>query len=467
MIEITFNLDYTCQEPLYIQLYKYIKQEILSGRMEPGARLPSKRKLSLHLEVSQNTIETAYEQLQAEGYVESFPRKGVYVKEVDKDVISTTNHEPSSNYIERADNDDYEIDFSHGKIALDFFPFSIWRKLTVQSLFEDQSSMFLNGERQGELLLRQEIAKYLYQSRGVRCSPSQIIIGAGTQYLISLLTMIIGRDAVFSMEEPGFHRTREALKDQGVKVNPVTLDDEGLCIQELEKSTANITYVTPSHQFPMGIIMPITRRMELLKWADNDGRYIIEDDYDGEFRYKGKPIPSLQGLDNREKVIYLGTFSKSLIPSIRLSYMVLPPKLLSIYHQHFSIYKQTVSRLHQHTLWLFMKNGHWERHLNKMRTVYRRKQQTLVDAIEHHFGKNAAIIGGDSGLHLLLSVQNQMSEKELIESAMDKKVKVYPTSVYYENYDAARQQSIVLLGFGGVTEQEIHKGVQLLREAWL
>ncbi|MBT2655784.1 PLP-dependent aminotransferase family protein [Bacillus sp. ISL-18] len=466
MIEVTVVLENKSGEPLYLQLYNYFKQEIQSGSIKPREMLPSKRKLSLHLGISQNTVETAYQQLLAEGYADSVPRKGIFANEINSDLILKPSKDSSRNLkVLNEESEPYIIDFSHGKIALEHFPFTSWRRLTLQSLYEEQSSFFLNGDIQGELPLREEIAKYVYHSRGVKCSPEQIILGAGTQYLMGLVTMMIGRDAIFSMEDPGYHRTREAFKDQGVNLIPIPLDEDGISMKHLYESKAQITYVTPSHQFPMGMVMPITRRMELLKWAEEKDRYIIEDDYDGEFRYRGKPIPSLQGLDPYGKVIYLGTFSKSLIPSIRINYMVLPMTLLKKYHDHFSLYKQTVSRLHQHTLWNFMKEGHWERHLNKMRTAYRKKQQTLISSIKKHLGDHVRMIGDDSGLHVLVSVQNPMSEKELIEKAREEKVKVYPTSVYYQDLNS-NKGPMVLLGFGGLSEHEIEQGILLLKRAW-
>jgi len=466
MIEITIVLEKNNGVPLYLQLYQYFKLEIQTGKIRPGEVLPSKRKLSQHLGVSQNTIEFAYQQLLAEGYVDSMPRKGIFVKEIHSDLILTSQKPITTNQVvSKQVAEPYLIDFSHGRIALEHFPYTIWRRLTIQSLYEEQSSFFLNGDRQGELALRMEIADYLYQSRGVRCFPEQIMIGAGTQYLIGLLTMIIGRDAIYSMENPGYHRTREAFKDQGVALIPIPLDENGINMKSLIDSKASVTYVTPSHQFPMGMVMPITRRMELLKWAEEKGRYIIEDDYDGEFRYRGKPIPSLQGLDHNNKVIYLGTFSKSLIPSIRINYIVLPHSLLKKYNEQFSLYKQTVSRLHQHTLWQFMKEGHWERHLNKMRTVYRKRQHALVSSVKKHLGDQVRIIGDDSGLHILLGVQNTMSETDLIEMAKEVKVKVYPTSVY-DHEPAYDKEPMVLLGFGGLSEKEIEQGIILLKKAW-
>ncbi|WP_439644269.1 PLP-dependent aminotransferase family protein [Halalkalibacter wakoensis] len=465
VIEITPFLDTNKKEPLYVQLYSYFKNEIQKGNMKTGEKIPSKRNLARHLAISQHTVETAYEQLIAEGYVESKPRKGLYVNEILQDSLLIHQSKPNvwdrSNHVE---NDD-EIDFSHGQIALEEFPYNVWKKIANATFSKEQDYLLINGDRQGEFSLREQIAHYLYQSRGVRCVPDQIVIGAGTQYLLGLLILILGRQSIFSIEDPGFHRTREVFYDQGVTTIPISLDEHGMNVEELNKSNASITYVTPSHQFPMGIVMPINRRMELIQWAKEKKAFIIEDDYDGEFRYKGRPIPALQGLDSSGRVIYLGTFSKSFFPSIRISYMVLPPSLLQIYHERYTIYKQTVSRLHQMTMFNFMKEGHWERHLHKMRTTYRRKQKKLLEMIHFFLCKDVVVIGADSGLHILLSVHNGMTENELINAAKTKKVKVYPTSIYFATQDP-KDQPMVLLGFGGLSEPEMEKGVKLLKEAW-
>lgn len=465
MIEITPDLNSQSNIPLYIQLSNYVKQEILAGKIKPNEKLPSKRNLAKYLELSLNTIQAAYDQLCAEGYVESKPRKGLYVVELEEELFPT---QTLSKIIVKNDKQDLEnikIDFNSGKVDLEQFPYSIWRKLTIESLYEDQSEVFNIGNPKGELRLREEIAKYLFSSRGVKCSAEQIVIGAGTQVLIGLLCLLIGKEHIFAMEEPGFHRTRVAFQDLGVKLHSISLDEDGIDVNQLINSGATIAYVTPSHQFPYGMVMPISRRMELLKWATEVDGYIIEDDYDSEYRYKGKPIPSLQGLDANGNVIYLGTFSKSLIPSIRLSYLVLPSKLLSKYEEHFSIYKQTVSRLHQHTLSRFMNEGHWFNHLNKMRTLYRKKQNTLIQAIKTHLGEYVEIIGEKSGLHLILKVNNGMTEEELTCLAMKVGVKVYPLSTYFA-IPVEEDEPKVLLGFGGLSVAEIEKGVQLLGEVW-
>ncbi|MFF2448251.1 PLP-dependent aminotransferase family protein [Neobacillus sp. NPDC058068] len=464
MLEITPVFDNKSKDPLYIQLSNYIKQEILTGRIKPKEKLPSKRHLSTYLGLSLNTIQAAYDQLGAEGYLESKPRQGLFVTMLEDDIFPNQEYpqfEPKSEQVQA----NVKIDFNSGNVDLEHFPFAVWRKLTIQYLYDDQCEFFNTGNPQGEQQLREEIAKYLFASRGVKCSSNQIVIGAGTQVLMGLLCLLIGKDHTYALENPGFHRTRTVLEDLGAHTISIPLDEDGMDVKKLKDSTTNAAYVTPSHQFPYGMVMPIQRRMELLRWAEEKGSYIIEDDYDGEFRYKGKPIASLQGLDTNGNVVYLGTFSKSLIPSIRISYLVLPQTLLQKYQEHFTIYKQTASRLHQITLYRFMNEGYWQTHLNKMRTLYRKKQNTLIHSINKYMGDNVNIIGEKSGLHIVLEVKNGISEKELIDRAMKVGVKVYPLSIYYAGSNES-QESKVLLGFGGLTIEEIEKGIRLLTTAW-
>lgn len=466
MIEITPVFEQRSKIPLYIQLTDYIKREISNGNISGGEKLPSKRKLSAYLGLSLNTIQAAYDQLIAEGYVKSLPRKGLYVTKMEEKVYERKLNTPVSlKKHNEKENLKIKIDFSSGKVDLENFPYSIWKKLTIESIYEDHGELFYNGDPQGEQLLRDEIAKYLFESRGVRCSGDQIVLGAGTQVLMGLLCLVIGKEHLYAIEEPGFHRTREVLRDQSVEIVPIPLDQEGICMNSLKASKARIVYVTPSHQFPYGMVMPVSRRMELLNWAEEIDGYIIEDDYDGEYRYKGKPIPSLQGLDINDKVVYLGTFSKSLIPSIRISYLVLPNPLLNIYKQYFTVYKQTVSRLHQDTLFRFMNQGHWERHLNKMRTLYRKKHNVLLTSIEKYMDNKVTIIGERAGLHILIRVENGMSEKELVKTALAKGIKVYPVTIYYCDIVKDRN-ALILIGFGGLTIKEIEEGIFELKNCW-
>jgi GntR family transcriptional regulator / MocR family aminotransferase len=465
MMDLTPLLNPDEKQPLYVQLYQFFKEEIRSGRIASGEKLPSKRKLAIHLGVSMNTVNAAYEQLIMEGYLNTKPRSGVYASLSQNDLYMESAHLPTAVTPPSVpESEEIHFDFSHGKVDLGSFPYSIWRRLTQELLYEDQSELLHTGDVQGEYPLREQIAKYDYQSRGVRATPEQIVIGAGTQYLLWLLSLILRKGQVVGFENPGYHRARITFEHNGLLTVPIELDENGIDINQLQKSRANHVYVTPSHQFPYGMIMPVSRRLELLQWAHQQNGYIIEDDYDGEFRYKGRPIPSLQGLDKFSRVIYLGTFSKALIPSIRLNYMVLPPALLEIYQEEFAIYKQTVSRLHQQTLYLFMKKGHWETHLNRMRTLYRKKQQKLLTAIHQFMGRNVEIIGEHSGLHILLRMNTELSEEKLVQQAKEYGVKVYPSSVYKQGIK--KTDAEILLGFGGLSEAEIEKGIETLSRAW-
>lgn len=465
MIEITPILNN--EEPLYFQLYKYLKVEIQHGNIVAKTKLPSQRSLAHHLNISRNTVDTAYQQLLAEGYVVSKERQGLYVEELEKhyfqsSVLESMEKPQKSN--PKKDSSVIKFDFKYGDINVKDFPNKIWRQLSMHSLHEEQSHLFMYGDAQGELELRQYIATYLYEARGVKCSADQIVIGAGLQYLLGVLCNIIGRDELFGMEDPGYHRVRYLFKDHHIKMRPIPLDEKGLSITHLRNSHIKAIYVTPSHQFPIGHVMPISRRLELLEWAKEENAYIIEDDYDGEFRYAGKPIPALQGLDSYDHVIYMGTFSKSLIPSIKISYMVLPKNLINVYRKN-SYYVQTVSRLHQHTLQLFMESGHWERHLNKSRNNYKKRYEALIKAIHQIFGDKMKIYGDSGGLHILLEPNNNMSEDELIEKATIKGVKVYPTSIFYAT-PSEELSAKVMLGFANLNEEEIFQGIELLNKAW-
>ncbi|WP_342440508.1 PLP-dependent aminotransferase family protein [Lysinibacillus sp. FSL K6-0075] len=464
MLEMTPNLN--SEEPLYLQLYNYIKAEIQNGNISAQSKLPSQRNLAQHLQISRNTVDAAYQQLLAEGYVVSKEREGLFVVDLEKGYFQATPHhfEPQLTTQHKQERLAIKYDFNYGDINLKDFPFKIWRKLTMQSLDEEQAQLLLYGDPQGELELRNYMASYLYEARGVQCSADQIVIGAGLQFLMGIVCNLIGRNELFAMEDPGYYRVRHLFKDNAIKVKPISLDNHGIHIDQLRKNKIKAVYVTPSHQFPLGTVMPISRRLALLEWAKEENAYIIEDDYDGEFRYAGKPIPALQGLDSNDRVIYMGTFSKSLIPSIKLSYMILPRKLINIFHRN-NYYVQTVSRLHQHTLQLFMESGHWERHLNKTRNSYKRRYEALLKAIHQTFGENVKIYGASSGLHILLEPNNKMSEEELIDTAKMAGVRVYPTSIFYAN-SSILQPAKVLLGFANLAEDEIDTGIKLLNNAW-
>lgn len=472
LFEITPILDSQKEDPVYMQLYRYLKNEIQSDTIPPHSKLPSQRKLAEHLSLSRNTVNAAYQQLLAEGYIRSEERKGLFVEDIKHELyldknINAINAEILDTSCKNSEHQLSEIfyDFKYGEIDLKHFPFKLWSQLTMKSIFAEQGQLLLYGDPQGDLDLRKQITKYLFESRGVKCSEHQIIIGAGTQYLMSMLCKIIGKEYTYGMEDPGYNRVRIVLKEYGKAVQPIPLDNYGVDIKALTSSEVRAVFVTPAHQFPLGIVMPLQRRLELIQWAKDTEGYIIEDDYDSEFRYEGKPIPALQSLDQYEKVIYMGTFAKSLIPSLDFSYMVLPSPLLAKYHDKYIGYKQTVSRQHQYTLKLFMESEQWARHLNKVRNVYKKRHNALITSIKASMNNQVRIMGLGAGLHIVLETRNDMSEQELIEAAKQNGVLVYPVSTFYEQIPAHKNPQ-VLLGFAGLDEKKIQEGVKLLAKAW-
>ncbi|PIE93463.1 GntR family transcriptional regulator [Bacillus fungorum] len=462
MLELTPNLNTKSKIALYVQLYEYIKKEIKDGTIPAFTKLPAKRKLAIYLQVSKNTVEAAYEQLLAEGYIESASRKGYFVCKIEQMIYVEGSEAEVEEVPFRKEN--YKFDFTQTGVDTNTFPFTMYRKLINDVWQPHNNELLFLGHPQGELSLREEIANYLYESRGVRCSASQIVLGAGTQILIKLLFQLL-KGSNYAVENPGYHRKMVVFEQGEKKVQILSLDRDGICMEDLENSDANVVFVTPSHQFPYGMIMPITRRTQLLQWAKKEEeRYIIEDDYDSEFRYSGKPIPALQGLDTDGKVIYMGTLSKALLPSLRMSYIVLPKNLIKKYQKEYLFYTQSVSRMDQEVIRRFLNEGYWEKHIHKMRVVYRKKRDRLVFEIEKYFSHRVEVIGEDSGLHILLKVHNGMREEELIKEAAKYSIKIYPVSTYYK--DGTAPENVVLLGFAILSEEEIVKAIQLLNTAW-
>lgn len=464
-MELTFSIDSKSRTPLYEQIYSYIKKEIQSGRLPSAAKLPSTRSLSAHLQISRSTVELAYEQLISEGYLETIPWKGYYVSDLSG--IYHIETETMSSQIESGSaGRKFQYDFTPNGIELDYFPYATWRKLTKKVQNEQENEIFQTGDQKGELIFRQTIASYVHQARGVNCSPGQIIVGAGNDYLLMLLSFLLGRERKIAMENPGYVHGYRILSEIFKNVAAIGSDKYGMDMEELRRSGADIAYVMPSHQYPLGTVMPIKRRMELLSWAcEQPGRYVIEDDYDSEFRYKGKPIPALQGNDVQGKVIYLGTFSKAVAPSIRVSYLILPPELLKVYEEKGRAISSTVSRIDQMILNEFISGGYMERHLNKMRGIYKMKHDTLMNALKV-FGKSCRIKGENAGVHLLLEFPKETDAELLAKKAGEKGIRVSALS------DAAlvssrKYNSTLILGYAVLKEEEIRQAVQCLYELWI
>lgn len=463
MNELTINLQPKSKIPLYEQIYDYIKVDIQNGKMKNGEKLPSTRTLARHLEVSRSTIELAYEQLLSEGYIEAEPCRGYFVAQINE-LFQLHVEKQSLKSSDEQDKTKYKYDFTPNGVDLKSFPYNIWRKLSRESLVDDKAELFRLGDSKGEWGLRSAICNYLYQARGVNCTPEQIIVGAGNDYLLMLLSMILGQQHKVALENPTYKQAYRLFQNLSYDVCTVDMDHNGMKVDELEKTDADIAFVMPSHQYPLGIVMPLKRRMALLHWAEGrEERYIIEDDYDSEFRYKGKPIPALKGYDRKEKVIYIGTFSKSIAPAIRLSYMVLPEPILKLYEEKCRFMSSTVSKVDQMVLQQFLEQGYYERHLNKTRALYKSRHDTLLNALRS-MKDICRISGENAGVHLLLHFSG-VEETYLIEKAKKAGILVYGLSEYYVEANA-NHEAVIMLGYANMNEERIKEAVVLLEQVW-
>lgn len=464
MLYLSLNCE-DSNNPLYLQIYHQIRQQIHDGLLKAGERLPSKRHLASQLHVSVNTVSTAYSQLVAEGFLISKPKAGFFVCALEELVFS--NGEKSFTEPVPIIETNCEIDFSINAVAREEFPYAVWRKAMNRCFNEYDPELLTSTPPQGDFLLREQIANYLYQSRGVSCSPDQIIIGTGNDDLLQTLSYLLGSDCLIGMENPAYHKARQFFLRMNHNVLSIPMDHMGIQVTSVEHYHNIALYITPSHQFPLGITMPISRRIQLLNWcSQEEHRYIIEDDYDSEFRYHNRPIPALQSMDQSGSVIYLGTFSKSIAPSLRISYMVLPPTLLHKYQHMIEQFHSGVSRFEQAVLREFMQSGNFERHLNKMRKLYRSRCEELSSALSV-FGPQLKICSESAGFYLVVQLQNHMPEEEMCSRALEKGVHVYPVSPYFYGDIPPEHHSKVLLGFAALNSDSIQRGVSLLADAWL
>ena len=477
MYDLTIQLENNSEKCLYVQIYEHIREEIKEGKLLAGERLPSTRSLAEYLKVARSTVDVAYSQLQSEGYIEAIPYRGFFVCRIEELFQMESGGDGGRSLAEaingqakKSEDSEIQCDFSPNGIDMSGFPFSVWKKITRNILSEAGNDLYLLGEPQGDFELRETISRYLHSSRGVNCTPEQVVIGAGNDYLLLLLQKLLGKNCRIAMENPTYKRAWRILQSCGYEIAAVEMDENGMRSDALEQTKATIAYCMPSHQHPTGVVMPIGRRAELLSWTrQEEGRYLIEDDYDSEFRYRGKPIPSLQSIDSHGRVIYIGTFSKAIAPAIRVSYLVLPRELLEKYRKECFFFSSTVSRIDQRILNEFIRDGYFERHLNKMRKLYGMKHEVLLQELEP-FGEQFQISGENAGLHILLTSREGRSEKELIESAAREGVRVYALSdslIETRERTGKRESSTVLIGFGALQEKQLREGVARLKKAWL
>ncbi len=461
---LTYSFENLEGDSLYIHLYKCIRADILSGELAPGTRLPSKRSFAKHLGVSVITVENAYSQLQSEGYLYARPKSGFYVSAIETASLPVPPQAaPEPAPPPPTPSEQIRVSLVSNRTAAENFPFSLWARLMRDTLSQQREALMDPSPAGGIMELRQAIFHHLRQFRNMSVQPEQIIVGAGTEYLYSLLIQLLGYEKKYAVESPGYQKLSRIYASHHVACAHIPMDESGIMISQLEEQGASVAHISPSHHYPTGMVTPISRRYELLAWANQSpGRYIIEDDYDSEFRLSGKPIPTLQSIDGGERVIYMNTFTKTLSPTIRISYMVLPPHLLRAYNENLGFYACTVSSFEQYTLARFIDQGHFERHINRMRTHYRALRDGLISALrESNLGSRIQISNADSGLHFLLTVDTALSDQELIHRAEALGLGLSCLSQFYPQAQPGPQHTLIV-NYSGLRREEVPLVAELL-----
>ena len=417
---LTYAFDENDERPLYEQLYAYIAQDIRAGVLKASEKLPSKRRLAQHLGVSVITVENAYAQLLAEGYLYAQERRGYYVSSVLLPEGSVVQEQEDSSFEDkRYHQQGSELAFTSSSLDAEVdhrgsFPYHLWaRHIRAVLSAESEESLYRESDAFGSLRLRKALCRLMKSTRGMTVSPDQVVVGAGAQYLYGLVAQFVGAGAVVALENPGYARLLNIYRAHGVEVAPLPLDREGLNLEELQSSLATIAHIMPTHQYPTGLVTTISRRFQLLGWATQDARrLIVEDDYDSEFRFSGKPIPTLQSIDAQGQVLYVNTFTKSLGSGFRIGYLVLPPHLIEEFRRKLGFYSCTVSVLDQLALARFIEEGDYERHISRMRTKFRLRRNALLAMLEKTLTVPYKVASQEAGLHFMVgSTSNQLREQ--------------------------------------------------------
>ena len=444
-----YPMDKGNKMPLYLQLYRNLRKNIREGELEAGERLPAIREMREITGLSRTTVENAYQQLLMEGYIESRQKVGYFVlplKIAEPPGPITELKEESSAY--QAE----EIVMVNTGVDPDGFDFALWRKLHAQVLREQSDELLRSGDATGEMALKLQLREQLRRDRGVNCMPSQIVIGAGVQVLLGMLLPLLPLDMRrVGVEDPGFVKAQVVFEDYGWETAKIPLVDGGMDVDRLQETTCRVAYVSPSHQYPTGTVMTVVKREALLQWAEQEAGLIIEDDYDSYLRYSGNPIPALQGMDRNDRVIYLGSFSKLLLPSLRISYMILPRSIIKSFERNKRRMTPSASKIDQLTLAKLMEEGHYERHLRRIRKIYRKKNQLLSDFLALHGQGWLEVLGMESGVHLILELKKPVQMTQLISRAKAKGIYLEAIGSEHEN----RQQLLFQysgIPYGGITE---------------
>ena len=459
---LTYSMEQRGKVPLYEYLYQCIRRDILSGDLATGTRLPSKRALAEHLRVSVITVEGAYQQLEAEGYVYTLPRRGFFVAPVEQVLSASLPVQPVMEPEERS----WRLDLKRNRVDISRFPVATWARLTRRVLSEDGEALLRPVPHQGLPALRQAIAHDLREFRGMAVDWSQILVGAGAEYLYLLVAQLLGPDRVFAVEDPGYPKIRQVYGSLGIPCRPVPLDGQGMDVTALTASGAAVAHLSPAHHYPTGLVTPIGRRQALLGWAEKQGGYIIEDDYDSELRFTGRPIPTLQSIDRRGRVVYMNTFSQTISPSMRLGFLVLPPALLAEYRRRLDFYACTVPALEQHVLALFLSEGHYERHLSRMRKEYRLRRDAVLEAFRSSaFAHRITLSEQGAGLHFLLRLETNRSDDQLRRRGETLGVQLGFLSEYAAVPNPAYAHTLVV-NYGGLEPAALPEAMALLAEVF-
>lgn len=442
---LTYELKKSSGVPLYEALYRCIRGDILSGALRPGEKLPSKRALAENLEVSKITVEAAYSQLLSEGYICSREKVGYFVETVERRAPV-----PAAPALRPKEDAACLLDLTAN--GTEQFPFSVWSRLQREVMLDFGEALLAPLPNRGVPELRQAIAGHLAAFRGMRVDPENILIGAGTDFLYNLLIQLLGREKVYAVEEPGYGKIRKIYAAGGVQTVSAAMDDRGVIPEGL--GSADVLHISPSHHFPTGIVTPVSRRRELLDWANRGEKWIIEDDYDSEFRFDAHPVPAMQSLDDGGRVIYMNSFSKSLAPSIRISYMVLPGGLMAAFQQKLGFYSCTVPSFEQYTLARFLSRGFFEKHINRMRKFYKNRRNAVVSLLEKcSFSDKLTIQEQDAGLHFLLNVDTSLSDQSLTEKLAALGIRVRALSSYY--HDQSEDLHCLVINYSGLKEERL------------
>ncbi len=455
--------------PLYQQIYQQIKSDILLGYLSPNERILGTRTLAKMLGVSRNTVDRAYMQLTLEGYIESRQNAGFYVLKLPK-AFQSEKRFADDLPIKKVQSSDEHImyDLTNSSHTSNLFPKKVWKKhyQTALDQLDEAEKLYTLQPFQGDFRLRKEISRYLERIRGVKCHPNQIIITSGLQQSLDYICQFLGNtQRKVLMEEPSYPKAREIFKKNAYPIITANVDDKGLDLTKVDKKAdTEMIYTTPSHQFPLGMIMPISRRQELLSFAQERNSFIIEDDYDSELRYYQRPIPALKSIDYLDRVIYLGTFSKILSPSFRMSYIVLPEQFTEAFLEKFQLYNSTVNLLNQLALANILSSGDYDRLVRKMNHVFKKRYEAFKKEFET-FQSPISLSSNVSGQYFLVTFPDKINQCDLIKQAENEGVRVYDTMQFWQEKAACPQESL-FLGFSKIDLEDIPDCVNRLKRAW-